>query len=316
VVELGPGPGPQPSDAADSEFTVSATGLVSRTLSLWIRKILQYTLLMGCLYVVYLLVQTVILVALYGSFGLTLTSSIGANPIGVLINLLGVEGEPNLQFALISFILNLGGLIFLSLTAGAIVKLSFDNYGNPSAGEVLGSLSFSMSKAVSLISVQLIIGALVSIVLAPGNILFTRAMDQYDPSNPMEIPSEFVTALPLLFVGLIVVFFIQIVFAPVIAVVIAENESVFSSLKRAYELSSGNFLHIFGGYILIAIVVGITGIFFSELFYWSYPSIGVWALLIPVFLSTLFVSSASYIFITVLYRDLVSRHLVTKEEWW
>ncbi|UCE10896.1 MAG: hypothetical protein JSW61_02915 [Candidatus Thorarchaeota archaeon] len=316
MVEIGPGLGPQPSDSLDADFTVNATGLVSRTLGLWSRKIVQYTLLMGGLYVVYLVIQTLILIALYGTFGLAIASSVGANPIGVLIGAIGSEGELNYQYWMVSFFLNFGGLIFLSLAAGAIVKFSLDDYGTPRAGDVSGSVSFSFGKAVTLISVQLITGGLASAVLAPGNIFLARGLAQYDPNNPFDVPSEFITAMPLIFGGLIGIILIQIVFAPLLAVVIAEDVSILGSFRRAYELSSGNFLHIFGGYILVGFLVGIIGFLLSGIFYTMYLTYGDWMLLIPAFLSTLLVGSLSYIFITVLYRDLASRASVRRDEWW
>jgi len=299
------GLGNDPSQKREQDYTGSAYDLISRTVSLWARKIMQYIMIVGIIGAACVAVSFMLLLSLFDTIG-----TLGADPLSYLVTLV-FSTMPDialvfvtLGFAIFAFILN-------AVINGAAIKFTLDEYGGP-GGEVGKSFSHSRGRILNFILVQLILSFFVAIVLTPAIQLLAQAMamiDITDPLNPIFLPGslELLTiAFSYMIVGGIFLIYINVRFAPVLAVVIDTDLSPIDSLKRAWGLTSGRFFHVFGSYILLNVAVIILGIAIS---------FGVSVFLLPInyslviesIISALLISSLSLIFPVILYRDLNSR---------
>ncbi|MFX1560256.1 MAG: hypothetical protein ACFFBL_06695, partial [Promethearchaeota archaeon] len=139
-----------------------------------------------------------------------------------------------------------------------------------------------------------------------------RAMDMIDisdPFNPIIPPGSMellMSAMALFLLGGIILIYIQVRFAPTLAVVVDTDLSAIDSLKKSWNLTSGNFLHVFGGYILLMLVVIVLGVLLSVVVGFAFLPYS-YLLVIDSVISALLFGAFNYIFAVVLYRDLVSR---------
>ena len=86
-IEPGPGLGPEPDQPTGPDFTVSAFGLVSRTLSLWVRQLFPYMLIVGVTQLLFSLVQTTLLWVLFGVNAEYLTTYLANDPLNFVLNI-------------------------------------------------------------------------------------------------------------------------------------------------------------------------------------------------------------------------------------
>jgi len=299
------GLGNDSSQTREQNYTGSAYDLISRTVSLWARKIMQYIMIVGIIGAACVALSFMILLSLFSTIG-----TLGADPLSYLVTLFFTT-MPNIDLVLVTLGFAIFAFILNAIIYGAAIKFTLDEYGGP-GGEVGHSFSHSLGRVLNFIIVQLILSFLTAILITPATIFVAQAMeviDISDPFNPIFPPGsvELLTyAMSVLVVGEIFLIYITVRFAPVYAVVIDTDLSPIDSLKRAWNLTSGNFFHVFGSYILISVTVLILGIAIS---------FGVSVFLLPInyslviesIISALLISSLSFIFTVVLYRDLSSR---------
>jgi hypothetical protein len=115
------------------------------------------------------------------------------------------------------------------------------------------------------------------------------------------------TQVMLLFiVGGLILVYLQIRFAPAIAIILDTDLSAIDSFKKSWELTSGHTLHVFGGMVLIGIVSFVLSLIVSIISDLSMLPTDTLSVLDSV-LSTLLFGALSYIYAVVLYRDLSSR---------
>ena len=311
------GLGLEPSAPAEQDFTVSALDLVTRTLKVWVRKLPSYILIVGLLGVAFSLLQLAVFYALYGVLGFDLLVYVGADIINTLMGLfVTAPTAMAIEIIIIAIVLTVVGMVVNAVIAGGGIKFALDDYGSHQA-DVGTSLSFAFSRLSTMIVAQFLLALIVSGALAPGMFLLLGAMATIDPLNPsMEALNMILMALPLLLIGAIVALYFAIRLSPTSAVVIAEDLSAIDSIKRAWNLTSGNFLHIFGGQLLLGIAVGVIGVVLGWLLIPLLIYGNAFTLYISGLISALFFSAISYVFAAVLYRDLESRSRVTSQEYW
>ena len=297
--------GHDPSQPMAQNYTLSATGLVSRTISLWTRKLVQYIIIVGVLGAAFVAISFVLLFVLFDAIGV-----LGTDPLSYMLSLFFVSLPDftliavSLGFAIIAFVLN-------AIISGAAIKFTLDEYSE-NRGDVGTSFSHSFGRILNIIIVQLILSFFVAIVLTPATILTTRAMDLIDisdPFNPIFPPGSIellMSAMGLFIVGGIFLIYIQVRFAPTLAIVIDTNLSAIDSLKRSWELTSGNLFHVFGGLILLNLAVVILGLIVSVGLAFTFLPVS-YLLVIGSVVTALLFGSLNYIFTAVLYRDLTSR---------
>ncbi len=293
------------SQPMGQDFVLSATGIVSRTISLWSRKLLQYIIIVGIIGAACVAVSFVILLVMFGFVG-----TLGADPFGSLINFFfdPLSNIPLLAvsvgFAIVAFVLN-------AIINGAAIKFTLDEYGG-TGGDIGASFSHSFGRVLNIIIVQLILSFLVSIILTPATILTTQAMDMIDitdPFNPIIEPGAFelmMSAMGLFFLGGTFLIYVQVRFAPTLAILIDTDLSAIDSLKKSWGLTSGNFIHVFGSYILLSLAVIVLGIIVSAAMAFTFLPLS-YLLVIESLITALLFGALSYIFTVVLYRDLSSR---------
>ncbi len=303
----------EPGQPYQQDFTVSWTGLVSRTFTLWTRKIGHYIILCGIPVIIYAAIEFLVLYTFMGVYAIDYLGTISTDSLSLILNLFILTGDMTILMIMVSLILV--SMIVSAFAAGATYKFAFDNYGSRDSGDVRESFSFTIQKIVPLILMQLIVSAIVIALMLPGLILSIGAMTTYNISTLL-------MGMGALMIGMLLAMYLSIRLSVAVAIVITEDHSVTDSLKRAFELTSGQFWHIFTGQMLLGIVVGIIGmvmVFVSLplalLFVGS--TIGILLVIVVVGVITqLLFSPLSYIFNIVLYRDLESRTSSSAREWW
>ncbi len=310
------GLGLEPAAPPEQDFTVSALDLVTRTFKVWVRKLPSYILIVGLLGVAFSLLQFAVFYALYGTLAFDLLLYVSTDIINTLLGLATAEPFVAIEIVIIAIVLTVVRMIVNAVIAGGGIKFALDDYGSRQA-DVRTSLSFAFSRLSTMIVAQFLLTLIVAGALAPGMYLFLGAFASIDPLNPsMEALSAIMMALPFIFIGLVVSLYFSIRLAPTNAVVIAEDLGAIDSLKRAWELTTGNFLHIFGGQILLGIAVGVIalvpGWLLVPLVFYDLALV----LYVSVLISSLLFIAINYVFEAVLYRDLESRSRVVSEEYW
>jgi hypothetical protein len=299
------GLGTDPSQQRDENYTLSAYDIMVNTIKLWYRKLIHYIIIVGVISVLCIGLSFVLLFLLFGTIG-----TIGADPFSYLIGLFFdvVTDIPlfalTIGFAFFAFILN-------AVIIGAAIKFTLDEYGGP-GGDIGASFSHSLGRVVTVIIVQLILSFFSAIILTPAMSLLTQAInmvDITDITNPIIPPAAIelmLAGFALFAIGGIFLLYINVRFSPVMAVVIDTDLSAVDSLKRSWELTSENFFHIFGSYILLSVTILIIGAALTLVLDLLLLPMDT-SLVINTILSALLFSSLSFIFTAVLYRDLVSR---------
>ncbi len=310
------GLGLEPAAPPEQDFTVSALDLVTRTFKVWVRKLPSYILIVGLIGVAFSLLQFAVFYALYGTLAFDLLLYVSTDIINTLLGLATAEPFVAIEIVIIAIVLTVVRMIVNAVIAGGGIKFALDDYGSRQA-DVRTSLSFAFSRLSTMIVAQFLLTLIVAGALAPGMYLFLGAFASIDPLNPsMEALSAMMMALPFIFIGLVVSLYFSIRLAPTNAVVIAEDLGAIDSLKRAWELTTGNFLHIFGGQILLGIAVGVIalvpGWLLVPLVFYDLALV----LYVSVLISSLLFIAINYVFEAVLYRDLESRSRVVSEEYW
>lgn len=286
-------------------YALSASELVTRTFTVWVRNLLQYIIIVGILSATFIGVSFVLLLVLFDILG-----TLGTDPLSFLISLIldPLSNPPlialSLGFAIVTFVIN-------AIVIGAAIKFTLDEYGE-NRGAIGTSFSHSFGRTPIIIIVQLILTSFAAILFTPATILIFRAMDMIDisdPFNPIIQPGSLellMSAFGLLVVGGVVLIYINIRFAPTLAIVIDTDLSAIDSLKRSWELTSGNFFHVFGGLILLILATSVLGIVVSAVLTFTFlPE--PYRLILESLISSIFFSALTYIFAVVLYRDLESR---------
>ena len=311
------GLGLEPSAPAEHDFTVSALDLVMRTLKVWVRKLPSYILIVGLLGAVFSLLGLAVFYALYGVTAFELVNYVSTDIINALLGFTLADSPLAIEIILIAIVLTVVGMAANAVIAGAGIKFALDDYGSHQA-DVGTSLSFAFSRLSTMIVAQFLLALIIMGPLAPGMFLILGSFASIDPLNPsMEALSAMMTGLGILVLGAIVALFFAIRLAPTIAVVVAEDLSVVDSLKRAWQLTTCNFWHIFGGQILLGIAMLIFTMVVEVLLSPLETAYGsVVYLYFTTFVTMLFFGAISYVFAAVLYKDLESRSRVDSQEYW
>ena len=290
--------GPSPEQAKPrSAYEQSVVGLVDKTLNLWGRKLPQYIIMVGLTGVAIVVFQTIILLAMFGVSGYYLLEFIGTSPLDSVFSLLMYQFT--IEYLLVIFSLSTLGLVIYAIVAGGAIHYALTDYENPGSGAIGESLSFAANHAIPLIGVQLlqsliIVGLAVLSSLVSFDILIYLAMT-------------------------ILILYISVRLAPAQAIVIAEERSPVNALKRSWQVTGGLFWHVFFGQLLIGIVVVIIDfgvIFVLGLILPFIVADVLMVIFVITSVSSLAISSISYIYLAVLYKDLEARGTAGDFSWW
>jgi hypothetical protein len=307
--------GPSQMDA--QKYAVNATGVVSRTLGLWKRHLVQYIIIVGIFGASTTLISFIILFTLFGTIG-----TLGTDPVSYIVSNLFFTSLPDSNLIVISLLFACVVFIINAILGGAAIKYALDDYG-ARGGDIRASLSHSYGKILNFIAVQLVISLISAIVFYPGLLLLSNAMgsiDISDPYNPIIPPGAVEMILEgfvILLVGSLITIYFSARLAPTTAIVIDTDLSAIDSLKKSWAITSGNVLHVIGSWFIFGMAFAVLGFlveglvflplytmylfgYISSAFDSFYPVIG------GVFTALLF-WTLNYIFSVVLYRDLSSR---------
>ncbi|MHA2140398.1 MAG: glycerophosphoryl diester phosphodiesterase membrane domain-containing protein [Candidatus Thorarchaeota archaeon] len=315
-MEIDSGPGIDGPQQPSANFEVGAGELVSRTISVYIRRIGAYIVIVGLPSVVLGILGLAVFFLLFGELGLTLYPGVtGADPFSLLFSYFGLLGPTGTVIGLI-VIISIINTIVLAIVNGAGVKYALDNYGNREAGEIGESFSHAMGRALTLIISQLLVSLILLAIMSPIIFMAFGSLIAFDPMDPYGFLAVFSVLLPVLLVCFVLVFYISIRLTATTGVVIAEELSAIDSIKRSWELTGGNFWHVLGASLLIGIVTIIIGAVISVAtlsFVLVAPAISI---IVTSFISMIFVGPISNVFQAVLYKDLASRRGTQEQEWW
>ncbi len=295
--------GKESSQQPEQDYTVNATGVVSRTISVWIRQIGQYIIIFGIMAAAMNLISFLILVAMFERIGV-----LGTDPLSYFVNILTLTSLPDLTLIAVSLLFAIVAFVINAILGGAAIKYALDDY-NARRGDIRTSFSHSFGKTFNFIAVQLLISLFNAILLLPGFYFLINAMlliDISDPFNPIFPPGSLemmMAGAGLMFVGGIILIYVSARFAVALAAVIDTDLSAIDSLKKSWNLTSGNVWHVIGSWILFGFVVAVLGAIVSTLGYYLQP----YDVVIPTIVTSLLFSALNFIFPVVLYRDLSSR---------
>ncbi len=310
-MEIDSGPGPEPAQPPERDYSVSATGLVSRTFKLWFRNLLAYVVIVGIVSFLWAIAQSFVSVFILGT---DLTDYFGSDPTSFLIGIISILTDPYISpgtiafFVPVSIVIFIVSLLIYAIIAGAAVKYALDDYGTKSA-DISESFSFATGRAVTLILAQLIVGLISGAIVAGPAVLLILSLYL----GTVEL---LLAGMVAIVVAIIVVLYVTVRLSPTLAVVIAEDYSAMDSVKRAWKITGGHFWHIFGGQILLGIAVFVVSFVISLLAFSFAFAGGYLVTLIIAAIGALLLSPLSYIFQAVLYKDLKSRASVSDQDWW
>ena len=303
----------EPGQPYQRDYTVTWTELVSRTFTLWTRKLMQYIMIAGIPVIIYAVLEFLVLYTLMGSLASVYIGTISSDPLSLILSLFLFTGDLTIMAIVIS--LTLVSMIISSFIAGATYKFAFDNYGSPDGGNVRDSFSFAIERLVPLILMQLIVSGIILVTMLPGLIFTLSGIIAYD-----------LVAMLLGFgvsmISMLIALYLLVRLSVAVVLVITEDNPVIDSLKRAFAMTSGQFWHIFSGQMLMGIAVLVLGMVLivialplTILFGSALIGVLIVALIVGI-ISQLFFSPIGYIFGIVLYRDLESRTSTTVRAWW
>lgn len=285
------------------DYTLSATGLISRTFGLWSRKLAQYIIIIGLFGAASAAVSFLLFFTLFGTIGV-----IGSDPISSLFSFFASTTFPSIPVITATLLFTIVAFVINAVVIGGTIKFALDDYSGLRA-DIWQSISHATGKLGSIIIVQILISLLISAVTVPSLIMIASAMegiDLTDPFNPIIPPGSFelmMGAFGFLLVGGIFALYISARLVPTLAIVIDTDLSAIDSLKKSWGLTSGNVIHVIAGQILLGIVVIIIGAVVSSLTFGLYP----YDLVVGNIVTSLLFGSLNFIFAVVLYRDLGSR---------
>ncbi|MHA1770266.1 MAG: hypothetical protein ACTSYL_01925 [Candidatus Thorarchaeota archaeon] len=306
----------EPGDATtgDERFAISAFEIASRTISLWLRRILEYIIVAGGLLLLYQLISTVVLMIASGS----LISYIAFNGdiLAVLNNLVSLTSSLT-TFMVLVVIFSIGGMFVSAFVTGATIKLAYDDYGSPGNGSVGESFSFATSKVIKLIGINLLRGLIVGAFFIPTVFLMfiILSIPMTDPYLWMAQIQMYIGFLLLSLVILIIGIYVMIRLTPALAVGTIEDLGIVDSIKRAYRLSSHNFWHILGSMFLVVLGVALLGFIVLFVIGIFIPNLTLASTISGLVEVALF-SAINMIYQTVLYRDLLAKSSVFEETYW
>ncbi len=314
-MSLEPGTGPHPEEPVQ-DFKLSMIGLVTKTIDLWVKKLLKYASIMLVPAALVIVLDLAVLYVLLGSDAISKLAEISSNPVSVILNLLLSPESVSLS-PVVSVGLGVLGLVVYTVAAGAAIKFTLDGYGSSQVGNVKSSFSFAFSRLSVLIGVQLALSLITSVVALPLLIGLSWFLLTFDPENPYSIDMNLLMLVFILMLVLLpIMIYISVRFVPLLAVPIAEEHGIIGSLKRAWALTHGKFWHVFGAQFILNIIGGIIGSVIgsmgSALLY-----AGEWIVTPAVtILSVLIVGPLDYVFVAVLIKDLQPRAEARTQEYW
>jgi membrane-anchored glycerophosphoryl diester phosphodiesterase (GDPDase) len=263
----------------------------------------QYIIIIGLFGAVCGGVSFILLFTLFESIG-----TIAADPISSFYSFFMYATFPSTPFITATILFSLIAFVINAIVVGATIKFTLDDYSGIEA-DIGMSISHSAGKLKNIIVVQLLISFLISTVTMPSLVLLTASMegidltDPFDPIIPPGALEMMMQAMLLLLVGGVFVLYISARLAPTLAIVIDTDLSAIDSLKKSWELTSGNVIHVLAGQILLGIVVILIGAVASSLAFFVYP----FDIVVGSIITALLFGSLNFIFAAVLYRDLNSR---------
>ena len=311
--------GASPEGQPSQDYSLSATGLVSRTISLWTKKLLPFIIMIGGILAMYTIVEVVVGYYVLDQIWTAGLPSDFQSYLTQIVYWLLYPAEVAETFGLlmtISTVFLFLGLIVAAVVVGATIKYTLDTY--TTGGEDIGSsMSFSFSRFIPMVLVILIINLLFGLLLAPGAAISLRALELMDPLDPLSLVGfdELINGALLTFGLSIPILYIAVRLAPAFAVIIAEDVSASEALSRAFQMTRGNFMHVFAAWALIFIVNFFID-FAIDLLVGMLLGFGPLSSIIYVMVGLLIASPINYIFFTVLYKDLESRNRTVSQEYW
>ncbi len=306
---------PDVVDVINNDFVVSTTMIVSRTIKLYSARLGVYILMIGFFQFLMGLAADLIFFSSSPFIRPFYTATIGTDPFSFLTISLNLIGFSNSQIFLNLFFYLVGIIIFATFGGGAI-KYTLDIYKNPSMSNAKESLIYARSRAGSLITIQLIIGLLMLLISLPILLLLVEGRIVLYPISPYSYLNALGNFLPIILICISGIVFISVRFAAAPVVAIAENLGAVDSLRKSWELTSGNAMHTFKGILLMMIVLGsLTGVlsFFALMLFFGFS---VWMTLIPAAINQLLLSPVFFVFSVILYMDLLARKQIQTNNWW
>ena len=163
---------------------------------------------------------------------------------------------------------------------------------------VESSIDKSRGRIVALTKARLIIILVQFVIIIPILSLLILSINLEDFS--LRLTAEMMSYMLVFVIG-----YIHVRFLPVAPIILRENLSARDALQRCFSLSSGQFMHMTGGFFVLFFFEFMLFFFLVNVF--SFFGYGLIAILFPFYFSYLLFGPLRPIFSAVLYKDLLSR---------
>ncbi|MCK4568204.1 MAG: hypothetical protein KAU48_12940, partial [Candidatus Thorarchaeota archaeon] len=120
--------GYDPSQRPVDDYSLSAFGLVSKTIGLWTSKFFQYVVIVGLVSVALTLLSFVTLSTLFGVIGF-----LGTDPISYVFSIFTLPPFPDTTLIAISITFAVIAFVIGALLTGAAIKFTLDDYAGQKA---------------------------------------------------------------------------------------------------------------------------------------------------------------------------------------
>ncbi len=289
-----------PPQGTKSKGGLTTIQLMTQTIGLWVRNLKSYIIMVGIIVALLTLLEATVGYFLFQSFDALLIADDIESYLTLIANAAlspGMVGPSYMLRTGVSLIFLLLSLVVSAVVTGSAIKFALDDIRgeNPS---IDASMASSLSHLAPMVVVQIVIGAISGILLAPG-----LALMAYGYVNDyMLMIDGLIWFLVLGAVALVII--VRLIAAPVF--IIARDKSVNDSLNNSFELTKGHFWHVSFGWVLVILFVTFVDFLVTAII----PAP------ISTLLENLLLSPLMYIFYTVVYADLVLRPGVAEQEWW
>ncbi len=282
---------------------LSSIELLTKTLALWLRNIKSYVIIAGIPLAMFVVLQAIVGYSMYGSLDTTLfASDIGALLTKILNGILFPEiNDSNYSVILgVSAVFVFLGLVVAAFVAGSIVKFALDDL-TKGAPSVEYSISSGFSNLAAMLVIQLLIGVIWGICLSPGQTMMVYGV--YTEDYQIMING---LSLYIVFGIIAIILLTRIITSPVFIVAFRQNPT--ESIHSSFALTRGKVVHIVVGWTLLLVVLFIIDFTISSFLSVVGSVIGAeTASLIVTILTNLLLGPVMYVFLTLVYADLVTR---------
>ena len=290
--------------------------LLFKTLSLWIKNPLKYTIMFGLMMMAIQFVILAALAALFNIIGLFLYSYVAMDPLMFGLNFFLYSGSsfsfsamwiPFISLALLSVLVT---AILRGVVVGPTTMFVLDNYETQTS-DMDQSFKAAGPRINEMVKAEFYVMGIQMMIIGPALLLlqFAYSLYFYNPgASFFTLLSEF-----MLIGAISIIFYIYLRLLPIAAIIMKEDVSARAAIQRSFDLTGGQMLYSSIGFISL-IMIEFVFIWILIIVLSLVSAFGIIGYFMAnYFLITIIVSPLRVIFSAVLYRNLSEREAAQTE---